>query len=99
MSDKILSNQQKKLLFRAWHRGTREADLVLGRFAQVHVPLMDQAQLDLFADLLNEQDPDIYDWLTGQKDVPEPFRSLVIDSMQNFYQTNNQATSQTDNAA
>lgn len=91
MSDTLHSIQQKKLLFRAWHRGTREADLVLGRFAEAHVPHMDETQLQLFAELLNEQDPDIYDWLTGQQPVPPQFQNLVMDSLQNFYRVANTA--------
>lgn len=85
MTFATLSNLQKKLLFRAWHRGTRESDLLLGRFAEAHVPGMDDAQLNLFAALLNEQDPDIYDWLVGRAPVPDPFKNIVMDTLCNFY--------------
>lgn len=85
MSDNPLSNLQKKLLFRAWHRGTREADLLLGRFADAHVPHMDDAGLDHFAALLNEQDPDIYDWLTEQKPTPPEFQTIVMQTLRDFY--------------
>ena len=62
---------RKRLKIRSWHRGTREMDLILGRFADRHLPAMDRGQLDSYALLLEESDPDIYDWLTGQKTPPE----------------------------
>ena len=61
---------RKRLKFRSWHRGTREMDLILGRFADRNLPAMDRGQLDSYALLLEESDPDIYDWLTGQKTPP-----------------------------
>ena len=85
MTSATLTNLQKKLLFRAWHRGTREADLLLGRFAEAHLGAMDDAQTDLFAALLNEQDPDIYDWLAGSRPVPSQFQILIHDTMRSFY--------------
>ncbi|HEY1095778.1 MAG TPA: succinate dehydrogenase assembly factor 2 [Alphaproteobacteria bacterium] len=77
--------KRKKLLFRAWHRGTREADLLLGRYAEAHLPDMDAEQLDLFAQLMDEQDPDIYDWLTGAKDVPPQFSNIIMQTLKDFY--------------
>lgn len=64
-------------MFRAWHRGTREADLLLGRFADAHVPGFDAAQLDRFEALLTESDPDIYDWVTGRLSPPADHDNMV----------------------
>ncbi len=89
MTSANLSDFQKKLLFRAWHRGTREADLLLGCFAQACLGKMDDAQVSLFAELLNEQDPDIYEWLTGAKPTPPQFENFVMDALRNFYATPN----------
>jgi len=61
---------RKRLRFRSWHRGTREMDLILGRFADRHLAAMDRRQLEGYALLLEESDPDIYAWLTGQGDCP-----------------------------
>ena len=85
MASITLSDLQKKLLFRAWHRGTRESDLLLGRFAEAHVPQMDDTALALFADLLNEQDPDIYDWLIGRTAIPPEFQNSIMDALRGFY--------------
>jgi len=62
---------RKRLRFRSWHRGTREMDLILGRFADERLGAMDRRQLELYARLLESSDPDIYDWLTG-RDIPPP---------------------------
>ncbi len=62
--------RRKRLVFRSWHRGTREADLVLGRFADRHVRDFTPAQLDAYEWLLAQEDPDLWDWLTGAADPP-----------------------------
>ena len=61
---------RRQLLFRSWHRGTREMDLILGRFAQRYLPELDSSQLDGYARLLEKADPDIYLWLTGREAPP-----------------------------
>ena len=57
--------RRKRLLFRSWHRGTREADLILGRFADQHLAGFDEAQLDRYEALLDCADPDIFAWVSG----------------------------------
>jgi len=65
-----LAVERKRLRYRSWHRGTREADLLLGRFADAHLPGMDAAQLARFAALLDLADPDLLDWLVGRAPPP-----------------------------
>lgn len=91
MTSANLSDLQKKLLFRAWHRGTREADLLLGRFAEAHIAGMNEVQVNQFADLLNEQDPDIYDWLTGRQPTPPQFQIFLMDALKTFYKMDQSA--------
>ena len=57
-----LDNRRKRLIFRSWHRGTREMDLIMGSFAETNVPSMTGAELDLYEELLHTPDPDVYDW-------------------------------------
>ena len=61
---------RRRLLFRSWHRGTREMDLILGQFAEKHLPAMSRERLDGYARLLEKSDPDIYLWLTGREAPP-----------------------------
>lgn len=66
----IPSNAHKKLIYRSWHRGTREMDMLLGRFAEENVPDFDPDQLAEFEAILQIPDPDLYDWVTGRKEPP-----------------------------
>ena len=62
--------RRKRLLFRSWHRGTRESDLILGRFADTHLAGFDEAQLDHYEALLDCADADIFDWVSGRTAPP-----------------------------
>ena len=62
--------RRKRLLFRSWHRGTREADLILGSFAEEHLAGFDAVRLDRYEALLDVPDPDLFDWLTGRAAPP-----------------------------
>lgn len=65
-----MDDRRKKLRFRAWRRGFREIDLILGGFADRHVAYLDEAALDAFERLLDAQDQDVYAWITDQADAP-----------------------------
>lgn len=68
----------KRLKFRAWHRGFREADLILGPFADSHAQALTPDQLDLFERLLEQPDHDIYDWIAGRQPAPHDFGELIL---------------------
>lgn len=76
--------QRRRLRFRSWHRGTREADLILGRFADACLADFTAAQLDRYAALLEKSDPDIYDWLTGRAPVPPADDTDVLRLLRRF---------------
>jgi antitoxin CptB len=63
--------RRKRLLFRCWHRGTQEIDLIFGTFAERSLTGFSAAQLDRFEALLDCTDPDLFDWVTGS-DAPPP---------------------------
>jgi antitoxin CptB len=65
-----LSMRLRRLRYRAWHRGTREMDLILGPYADAKLPSMPGPELDRFEALLEELDTDLFDWLMGN--VPTP---------------------------
>jgi antitoxin CptB len=60
----------KRLSYRAHHRGFKEADLLLGTFADAHLGELSPGELGAFEELLEEQDQDIYDWYLGKAPVP-----------------------------
>lgn len=61
----------KRLRMRAWHRGTKEMDLIMGGWADAHLETSDAATLDLFERVLEEEDQDLYQWVSGQVQAPE----------------------------
>jgi antitoxin CptB len=71
---------RKKILFRSWHRGTKEMDLVLGTYADSNLSSMSYDELMHFQSFLNLSDPDLYKWLISEeKAFPEEFRDLIED--------------------
>lgn len=56
----------QRLHFRSWHRGTHELDILLGGFADAHLPQFTAEQLDLYEKMLLLNDPDLFTYLTGQ---------------------------------
>ncbi len=79
-----LAIQRRRLRYRSWHRGTREADLILGRFADAHLADFTAGQLDRYGALLEKSDPDIYDWLTGRVPVPAAVDNDVFRLLKEF---------------
>ncbi len=65
-----LDIRRKRLLFRSWHRGTREADLLLGGFAESHLAGFVEAALDRYEALLECSDAELFDWMTGRAAPP-----------------------------
>jgi len=69
--------RRKRLLFRSWHRGTREADLILGSFAEANLTGSDETGLNKFETLLNVPDADLFDWITGRTAPPPEYDTDV----------------------
>lgn len=80
MSDDF-KERQRKLRFRAWRRGFREMDLLMGSFADERIEAFSADQLDQFERLLSTPDWEVYAWLIGQKDVPDNHKSAVLDQL------------------
>ncbi len=83
--DDNISIMRKRLTFRSWHRGTREIDLLLGKFADTHLGGMGEEQLALYDRFLNNSDPDIYNWITGQEPVPPSEDNEVVRLLMTHY--------------
>ena len=78
MTDEI---RRKKLQFRAWRRGFRELDLLMGSIADKHLGDDDSDSRDEFERLLGIPDWEIYAWLVGQEEVPAQHRGPVLDQL------------------
>ncbi len=79
-----LEQHRKRLAFRAWHRGMKELDLLIGGFADRYLAELNPAQLDLFEALLDVPEPLMYRWLIGQDPPPPEFDHDVMRLLLNF---------------
>ncbi|GJL98196.1 MAG: hypothetical protein DHS20C06_20130 [Hyphobacterium sp.] len=73
--------RRRRLLFRAEHRGFKEADLVIGGFARARLPDMETAELAEFEALLELPDQDLYAWIVGRESAPDDVRGPVYDAL------------------
>ncbi|MGY9056663.1 MAG: FAD assembly factor SdhE [Alphaproteobacteria bacterium] len=79
-----IEKTRKRLYFRAWHRGTKESDILLGRFAEQNLESMDLVELADFEQILDLIDPELLDWLTGREPVPANLHTPVLDRLLAF---------------
>jgi antitoxin CptB len=68
-----LDARRRRILFRAWHRGMREMDLILGRFADAEIAVLAEAEIDDLERLMEVPDPEILAWVTGEVAVPTQY--------------------------
>ncbi|HTI86993.1 MAG TPA: succinate dehydrogenase assembly factor 2 [Alphaproteobacteria bacterium] len=74
----------KKLLFQSRHRGTREADFLIGGFAERHLAGLPDNEIDAFERLIEEPDPDVVDWILGRAPVPTEHQGPLLRLMKKF---------------
>jgi antitoxin CptB len=79
-----LDDRRKRLLFRCWHRGTREMDLILGRFADAEIANLSDGELDSLERLIEVPDPDLYAALTGDKALDPAYTGALFDRIKAF---------------
>ena len=84
MTSQDLEKRRKRLRFRSWHRGTKENDLLMGRFADAHLADFDSAELDLYEAILDLPDPDLLGWISGREPLPAEADSPVMRLLLNF---------------
>jgi antitoxin CptB len=68
----------KRLRFRAWHRGTKEADLMVGGFFDAHASRWSDPEIAWFEEFLEEQDVDIMAWAMGVQPVPSRWNGAMM---------------------
>lgn len=76
-ADEPLEHRLKRLKIRAWRRGIKEMDLLIGGYADAHLKTMSTDDLDAFETLMDEQDQDLLAWATGQSEVPAQFQAML----------------------
>ncbi len=77
-----LHTRIKRLRFRSWHRGTKEADLMVGGFFDRHHASWNEAQIAWFEALIDEEDVEIMGWALGTMPVPIRAQGPMMVAMQ-----------------
>jgi len=77
-----LENRCRRLVFRAWHRGIKELDLIFGNFIEANVESFSHEDCAWFETLFEEQDHEILAWVTKGEAVPEKFQGTMMQRLQ-----------------
>ncbi|PTW60012.1 antitoxin CptB [Breoghania corrubedonensis] len=80
-----LDSRRKRILFRSWHRGTKEMDLLLGGYVEARIGDLEDAELDRLEHLMDAADADLLDWLTGRKPVPTEYDTDIFHAVSDFH--------------
>jgi antitoxin CptB len=84
LSSEGLDPRRRRLLYRAWHRGTREMDLIMGRFADAAIVQMSDAELDEFERLNDVPDGELYAWVAGGAEIPASYNTVLLQRLRDF---------------
>ena len=79
-----LNITRKRLFYNSWHRGCKETDLLLGKFAEKHLNSFNYEELMLYQEFLNQADSDIFNWMTRKSPLPQSLTNKVTNKIMNF---------------
>jgi len=83
-SSEGLDTRRRRLLFRCWHRGMREMDLIMGRFADAAVEQLTSDELAEFEHLMEVPDRELLAWTTGEAEVPPEYDTALFRRLRDF---------------
>ena len=81
-----IENWRKRLIFRSDHRGIKEMDIIMGNFAGENVWDFTEDQLQAYDDLLQENDPNLYNWIIGKEEAPEHIAGEMFEKIRTKYE-------------
>jgi antitoxin CptB len=84
ISSEGLDERRRRLLFRAWHRGIREMDFVLGRFADDNIETLGDTELDEVEGWLEIPDQQIFAWVSEAETVPAEIDTPLFRRLREF---------------
>lgn len=79
-----LDARRRRLVFRAWHRGIREMDLVLGQYVDAHIENMDDKTLNELEEIMSYEDRDMLTWVTGEIPIPQNVDTPLFRDILNY---------------
>ena len=80
-----LDPRRKKMLFRCWHRGIKEMDIVFGTFADAHLAKLSEEELDVFEYLMSAPDRELFKWISKEEPAPANYQSDLLAQIQAFH--------------
>ena len=80
-----LDPRRRRVLFRCWHRGMREVDIIMGSFADAHIADLDETELDDLEALMELPDRDIFAWFVDERPVPANLDTALFRKMKIFH--------------
>ena len=80
-----LDVRRRRVLFRAWHCGIREMDILMGRFADAEIGTLSEGELDEFERLIDVPDSDLFRWLTGEDEIPANYDTAFFRRLRSFH--------------
>ena len=81
----VLDERRRRMRYRAWHRGMREMDLVLGRFADSELAGLNDSEVAELESLMEVPDPELLAWILGQAPAPAQFDTPVFRRLTKFH--------------
>ena len=81
---KDLSTFQKKLLYKSTHRGSKEMDLILGKFANKYLTLFNEDELKMLEAILEMDDNDIYQYALNKQEIPDSLSNRVFTLLKDY---------------
>jgi antitoxin CptB len=84
-SSEGLDERRRRLLFRAWHRGMREVDLITGRFADAHIASLSDVEVGEFERLMDVPEPDLLNWVMGAVGTPANHDTPLFRRLREFH--------------
>jgi len=83
-SSEGLDARRRRVLFRSWHRGIKEMDLIMGRFSDAHIAELSDAELDDYERLMELRDQEILSWIDGTAVVSPEYDTPVFRRLRDF---------------
>jgi antitoxin CptB len=80
-----LDVRRRQILYRSWHRGMREMDLIMGRFADAEIGNLTDEELTDFEQLIEVTDRDLLGWITGEIETPSNYDTPLFRRLKSFH--------------
>jgi antitoxin CptB len=80
-----LDGRRRRLLYQSWHRGIREMDLIMGRFAEAFIENLSTTELDELERLIEVPDQELLGWVTGEFAIPQDYNGPLFRRLREFH--------------